>query len=439
MRSIEVEPLIRVLSRFKTLATLLGLRMSGALAAFTLTLILARTMGQDDMGRAMALMSFAILLGVAVSGGMEAGAVHFIARYREVGDMARARGFLGLTRWVALALGMVCAITAGWLLLTAGAPAFAMALLAAAVLGLLRVGAAHALAFGNVVASLAPTTFLRQLFLLVGIAAIALTTDRLSVSAALAVFLAANSAALAAQIVMNHSIVTKIGSGPSDRSTWREWAIYGFHMAPALLFVQYSRDLVLTISAWTLAPTDIAVLGVVTALTAFAKFAVAAINQSITPTMAKLIASADHDGLADLIRTSNHMKFWMVLVGTALAVPLGTPVLGIFGEAFRESTSILLILMVEPLVLAFFGPAGQYLSLAGHQRVMIPMALFALAALITGIIAGAWLAGLEGAVIGVAASWMVWMGTLALRVKRLSGIDVTMIGTLRTMIRTARP
>lgn len=422
----------RAFGRILTVGLLLVLRVGGAVAAFALTLVLAQEMSPAEMGRAMTLMSTAILLSVAASGGLEAGAVRFIARYREAANPSPIRGFLGLTRWVTLALGSICVIGAG-IAVWVGASSFglAVALTAAAVLGLLRVGAAHALAFDSVIASLAPSTFLRQVFLLVIVATAAKLMGYLDVGTVLLAFLLANVAALSVQIITNRHII-EVDSGPSDRSQWREWTIYGLQMAPALLFVQYSRDLTLFVSAWTLAPADVAVLGVATALIAFVKFAVVAVNQSITPTMAALIEREDSEGLAELIRTSNMLKMGIMIASVAGAGVFGSSVLGLFGDAFRGATSILLILMIEPWMLAFFGPAGQYLALSGQQAIIIPIALFALAVMAAGITLGAWLAGLLGAALGLAVGWTVWTASLALSVRLRSGVDVTAIGTIRS-------
>lgn len=408
------------------------LRLGGALASFVVSLLLARTMDPGQMGHAMVLMSLAILLGIVTTGGMEAGAVRFIAKYKNDNALSKAHGFLRLAYQIlfvssAIVVGLVAL---AWLFLPHDFPegyqvALYLALITACLTGGLRVGSAHAMAFGKVIRALAPSTFIRQLFFLVGIAAtVAVGTD-LTAFQVILLFLAANIAALGLQAVWNRGVTASVSTQPCDTSEWPIWIRYGFTMAPTLLFVQYSRDLALLFAAWGLSGADLAVLGVTTAIVAFAKFAVAAVNQSITPKMAALIARDDTTKLEQLVHISNHMKVWPVLIVTLLFATFGDSLLAVFGPAFAHASPILLILMVEPLALALFGPSGQFLSLSGRQAVLIPAAVCAVVFMAFAVGLGAIWFGLYGATIGVATSWLLWSGGLALYLRLKEGMNLT--------------
>jgi O-antigen/teichoic acid export membrane protein len=427
----------KLLRLYAVPATLVGLRIAGAMAAFLVSLLLARNMETAEMGRAMVLMSLSILLGSVASVGMEAGAVRFIAKYKQANQLAKARGFLRLNRRIvglfgpALFLTMIAVV---WMIsawtqspLNAGLIA---ALVTAVATGFLVVGSAHAMAFGKVVASLAPSAFIRQAWLL---GALALYISLIAPPTAVQViclFLFANVFAVIVQSLWCRGMTASIAGDGHDMSGWGEWLRFGFSLAPALLFVQYARDLTLIFSAWGLEPEDVAVLGVVTALVAFVKFAVVAVNQSMTAKMAKLVVADQQAELRELITTSNHMKLWPVLLGFVFFLVFGDAILGLFGEPFQERSHLLLILMLEPLALAFFGPGGQYISMSGRQRALFPAALVAILFMMVAINLGAWGFGLTGAAFGVAVTWIAWSGFLAFYVHKQTGMDLSFISSL---------
>jgi O-antigen/teichoic acid export membrane protein len=299
----------------------------------------------------------------------------------------------------------------------------------------LRVGAAHALAFGKVVASLAPSTFIRQVFFLAALALYISLIGRPTALQVISLFLFGNVFAILVQWFWCRGITSSIDGPGRDVSDWGKWLRFGVSMAPALLFVQYARDLTLIFSAWGLRSEDVAVLGIVTALVAFVKFAVAAINQSITAKMAKLIVEDRQAELAELINTSNHMKLWPVLICFGIFAVFGEAILSIFGEPFDDHSNLLLILMLEPLALAFFGPGGQYISLSGRQRALLPAALVAIGFMMVAINAGIWAFGLPGAAFGVAVTWIAWSSYLAFYVRKQAGIDLTFITSLKALMK----
>ena len=435
-------PMLTMLRLYAVPATLVGLRISGAVAAFAVSLLMARNMDTAEMGRAMVLMSLAILLGSLACAGLEAGAVRFIAKYRQSGALEKARGFLWLNRRVVWLFGpALCfvAITAIWVhrvwAQSEVSLALIIALLTACATGFLRMGAAHALAFGKVVASLAPSTFIRQMFFLAALTLYIAVIGQPRALQVIALFLVGNLLAIVVQWLWCRGMAHSIAGDGRDISEWREWLTFGLALAPALLFVQYARDLTLIFSAWGLAAEDVAVLGIVTALVAFVKFAVAAINQSITTKMARLIAAEEQAELRELINTSNHMKLWPVVICFGLFALFGERILAVFGEAFQGHGHLLLILMLEPMALAFFGPSGQYISLSGHQRALLPAALVALAVMMGAINLGAMWLGLTGAALGVAVTWIGWSAYLAIYARKKTGMDLTYITSLRDLMR----
>lgn len=427
----------QLIDLYGTPLVLVVLRVGGAAAAFALNLIFARTMTPDEMGAALTAMSLAMLLAIFVSLSTEAGAVRFITQYREKKALASARGFVRFNRRTVQFMGpMLClfglAVLALWThFKSAPFPAtFAIAFLVAILMGWLRIGAAHALAFGKVIRSIAPNSLFRQIFLLIGVVIWALTIGPPNAVHVMWLLLAGVAVALVIQHLWIRGLYVELESGTADMNERPLWMKVGLQLGLTLLFIEYSRDLTLIFAAMALAPSDIALLGVATALVGFTKFALVAINQSFTPKFAQSIARDDTQSLRQLIFTSNHMKFWPMIVALLGVTFLGEWILGMFGDEFRAAAPILVILMIDPLACAFFGPAPNYLSLSGKQFILLPLAVASLLLLALSINIGARIAGLEGAAWGVALTWIFWTGSMAFFVRLRAQIDTTMVSSV---------
>lgn len=425
-----------LVSAYAVPATLVGLRTSGAVAAFLTSLLLAHTMDQAEMGRALTVLSLVVLAAILPSGGMEASVVRFVAKYREAEAPAKTKGILTITRLIWFWVSLILLLIAGLSFFLLDTETFVMVILfvgSVCLLSGLRVGATHAMAFGYVVRSQVPLIFLRQIGFLVVIFLVSSFGVQLSVQHILLAFFCAVLASFLVQCVLLRGILKPFKESAPDALDWREWFHYGLQMVPTLTFVQFSRDLILIVAAWSLAAENVAILAVTTAVIGFVKFGVVAINQSITPKLAKLLEAGKLSDVSRLIDQSNHMKFWPVLIIFVVLLFVGPSILGLFGPDFLIGAPILLIFMLEPLALASFGPAGQIISLSGDQRFLLPSALFAIASMVVFVTAGALLFGLAGAALGASLTWWVWAALLAKRVRKMSGLNTTIYATLRNM------
>ena len=415
--------------------TLVVLRLGGTAAAFAISLILARTMDPVEMGVVLTSISAAPLAAIVVTGSTEAGCVRFIVAYLENGDVDKARGMVQFNRRVTLAIAFV--LLTGlciWLWAQAGSEqgaslVFAMTALTGLLLGWLRQGAAHAMALGKVVRSLAPFSFFRQVLLFLGIAICILMQKPLSVLLVVALMLASTAAVVVLQAVLNRIPMQRMGAGVADFSDRGEWTKVGLQLGLTLLFVQFSRDLIIVISSWSLPPNEVAVLGITTAIVAFTKFYVIAVNQSITPKISAAIARQDDSELMQRVAISNHLKFWPMVLAAFLFWLLGDHVTAIFGPNFTNITPVLLVLSLEPLALAFFGPGGNVLSLSGHQFVMLPLSVFTVLLLLAAVTLGANVDGVRGAAIGSSLTWVFWSTSLAYFAHKYTRHNVTLPGS----------
>jgi len=91
----------------KTPLTLVFLRTGGAAAAFVISLIMARTMDQSDMGIALTCMSAAPLASMLITGSTEAGCVRFMVAHIQANALDKARGMVQFNRQVATVLSVL--------------------------------------------------------------------------------------------------------------------------------------------------------------------------------------------------------------------------------------------------------------------------------------------------------------------------------------------
>lgn len=426
---------------YRELATpllLVLLRCGGAAAAFATSLVLARTMGAADMGTALTCISLAPILAILVTGSTEAGCVRFIIAYREAGEPAKVRGMIRFNRACTL-VGGVLVLALGWLLteplteLLAGLDTVSvmLAVTVAVLLGWVRIGAAHSLAFGRVVRSFAPTSFFRQAFLLLGLVIWSFWSSTLDVVSVMWILLGSTTIAVVLQSVSNRSLLRDVAAVAPDTSGRREWVSVGLQLGLTLAFVQFSRDITLVVGAFSLPPEGVAVLGIASAVTGLAKFGVVAINQSIVPELSRTIARGEQAAFMRKVTVSNHLKMWPTVVIFLGLLVFGERLADVFGPEFEDVAAVLLILMLEPLALAFFGPGGHYISLAGRHAVLLPLSVITLAVLCASVTAGALLDGVRGAAIGSSLTWILWSGALAVFSWRYSSYDLTFIGSMR--------
>lgn len=416
------------------------LRGGGAAAAFGTSLLMVHNMDAAKMGIALTCMSIAPLTAILVTGSSEAGCVRFIIAYLEKNDSAKARGMVRFNRQITLALGSLtlCGLLLWHLLMAKRGyeiPLFmVLTIITAVLLGWLRIGAAHAMSLGKVIRSLAPFSFFRQLLLLLGLGFWVLIGKELTIQTVVATMLVSVTVVLALQAALNRRPMQQLGHGEIDVSDRKEWTKVGLQLGLTLLFVQFSRDLTLVIGAFSLSPADISVLGIATAIVGFAKFFVIAVNQSVTPKLSQAIARDDTEELMLRVAMTNQLNFWPMVLAFFMFWVFGDQVAAIFGPDFSDIAVILLILMIEPLALAYFGPCGNLLSLSGHQYVLLPLSAVAVLLLTICVTVGAQLDGLRGAAIGSSITWLFWSASLGILCRKYTKHNTTLLSsTLRNL------
>lgn len=157
-------------------------------------------------------------------------------------------------------------------------------------------------------------------------------------------------------------------------------------------------------------------------------FGLAAVNAPLMPKLAA--AWAKGDLLRSQVLVTQAMKIGMT-VAFSIAVPLlvfPDWFLGLFGEAYKQSTTAVRILVVGQIINAAAGPCGLVLAMTGYQS----KALGALSvAVAVNLLTNLWLTkdlGVVGAATAVTASLIIWNALMAYWAWRHARINTTLVG-----------
>ena len=428
----------------KTPLTLVAMRVGGAVAAFILSLLMARNMDPAEMGLAMTFLSAAPLATLLLTGSTEAGCLRFLVAYRERNELNKFRGMVSFNRRVTLVLGIAfLAGTLAWLSLTDQASGdlsivVLTTAIAAVLLSFQKIASSHVMSLGRVVLAMAPYSLWRQLMLVLFVGLWILVDNPLTKEVVASCMLLSIVVVLILQTTMNYrpmQQMTADKSNATDYSDYREWTKVGMQLGITLLFLQYSRDLTLVFSSLSLSPEDIAVLGIATAIAGFAKFYVVAIHQTLAPQLSQAIARNEIEQIQKKINLTNHLKFWPMVIVLIVFLIFGEQIARIFGPGFEGIATLLPILVIEPLAMAFFGPGGQLLTMTGRQFVMLPLSVATIVVLGCAITIGAYVGGVEGAAYGSSFAWIFWTVSVALFARKYVHHDVSMFSATRLIFR----
>lgn len=424
----------------RTVATVMGARVFGAMLGLLFTVLLARLMTPAEMGRAMTAMSLGLLLPIIATGSAEAGSARFVTQALQRQDLAAARGFLRMNWQVAaICAPLLLAVGTIFVLTFRGdvqPETLLLAILGASILGLVRIGSAHAMGFSRVILATLPQTFLRQLLMLVLVGGFWLTTRQSPTASGIMVafVLSAMIIVVIQQLALRKSYAL-VKMTAHDSAARRPWLQYGLQMGAALLFVEYGKDITILCSALSLQPDDVARLSVALSLVGFARFGLVAVNQTTTPDMSRALASGDMARLIAITDHSNLSKVGVALVALLVFVLFGKTILGVYNDHFASVWWLLPILMSETLAMALLGPSSNVLSLSGNQRILMWVSVALVPFLACFVAVGAAVAGLGGAAFGAMLAWVAFHTTLALAMRRRMGLNLTFGGTLSRMMR----
>ncbi len=181
------------------------------------------------------------------------------------------------------------------------------------------------------------------------------------------------------------------------------------------------------------------IFGVVLQLALLSASVLVVLVSVVQPRFAALHAAGHREELQSLVTFATLAAGGASLLFTGAMVAVGPTLLGLYAEGFEAGYPALIVLMLGQSGVAFSGTAHQLMVMTGHGRelgawsvISATVAVALNAALIPSF-------GLLGAAVATASVKIGIAVVLAVRVRRLIGIDSTVFGWFRTSDPLAAP
>ena len=397
----------RILKLFAGPAAMVAARIGGALCAVLYTMLLARSMGAAAAGEVAVSISLAMVLALACTLNIESGAVRFMVQDLAQGRFAQAAGYVRFSRRYILAISTIVTVAALTYVWSRGhgpgTPLF-LAVLAAPVLGWMRVGAGISMGFSRVILANLPRTLLLPLFMVIGVGTWVGLIGTPTPLIGTALFLGTCVIAVLIQNRILRPDVRKLsrdlGAEPYDVRGRRDWVRIGLTLGLNVLFIEYSVYVTVLAASFVLDKADLARLDVVLKVIGILRFALIAINQYYSPKISRAMGMNNADGLRWLLGVSGAMKLTVLAIGGSAIWFLSALILKIFGHEYAVAQTALLILLIDPLLIAVFGPGSTVVGFSKRPHMLLPF----LGSTLFVLVAGAYFGGLHFGLIGVVAS-----------------------------------
>ncbi len=411
------------------------IRVASAGLAYLVQVLLARWMGTFEFGVYAYVLTWVMLVGGLVDLGLASASQRFIPDYTERGTLAHVRGFIYGSRWIAFGVATVFSVASvyGISLLEPWLDDYTIVPLYLGCAMLPIYGVMHcqdgiARSFNWVNIALIPSYILRQILLIVVMAA-----------AVLAGFAANASTAIAAAgltlwltgfiqlILLNRKLATV--EVASDRryepARWIVVALPMFIVDSLYLMLLYTDILVLKQFR---SPEEIAVYYAATKTLSFVAFVHFAVAAATAHKYTEYHVSGDRDKLRRFLASSIRWTFWPSLAATLLILACGWPMLWLFGEQFVTGYKLMFILAIGMLARSAIGPGERFINMLGEQRACMVVVAVAVAVNLALCVVLIPTMGIEGAAIATSSAIVVESALLFVLARKRLGYHLFVWG-----------
>ena len=352
-----------------------AIRVGSAGIAYLSQAILARWMGTHDYGIYVFLWTWVLVLGGLSTLGLSGTTVRLLPQYAVSANHSLARGLMRGVRTTVLMAGLLVSATAAAALAVFGSSLEADTLLPAYLIlaciplyAFTDVQTAIARGRNWTFVSMLPPYILRPILIIAFIAIAFAGGHALSAPAAAVAAIAATwMTALTQTIFVNRGLDREIPK-VERKTDYRTW----FATSMPLVAV-YACDLVMQnadvlIVSRYMSPSDVGVYFAAAKTMALILFVHYAVGSAVATRFSALHAQGDRQGLEAFVSDAAKWTFWPSLLGAALILAAGKPLLVLFGPDFAAGYPVMFVLVIGFLIRAAMGPADILLSMLGEQR-----------------------------------------------------------------------
>lgn len=416
-------------------AIVFTIQVVGQIFGYITQIILARSMGAEELGYYVYAVNMAMLLSALSMFGYQSGAIRFIIHGDARSEPAYVRAYVRLGTVVAIIGSSLLAgvgITMWFLTDRSGATAFEhiafpIALCAVPLISIM----VH---FGTIgrtlklfVISFLPIALRPLGILAVAVGFILLGRDLSALSMVYA-FCAVMVALSVWQIatVAKH-VATRFPSRDRSYDDARLWLTTGFQLLILGMAESQLARITVAMTGAYLSPADTAILNIAFVYVSPISVGLFALNTAMGPNASRLYADGKLDELQRLLVQQSHLRFWPTLLAVAVLAVAGRWLLAIMGPQFEEGYYTLLLLAFSRLIVAASGPLTWMVTFMGLQlkSMYIFMAAIAILVLLNVVLMPIY--GLVGAGLAVVGMTLFWNVGLHILISRHSGLVPSII------------
>jgi O-antigen/teichoic acid export membrane protein len=413
-----------------------ALRVIGLALTLATSVLLARVMGPEGLGVYTLAFAAISLLGLPVHMGLPSLVVRETAQSNAVADWPRLRGiWYWSTRRILLVSAVIGAVSAIGVFLfpvlpPAARPVFLLGIPLIPLIALSQVRSAALNGLGRVVWSMLPEMLIRPALLILFVAAGYLMWNiTLSPKWVMGLHLTAAALAFVAGLGLLMRARPEGVLGARDRTTDPAWAraVWTLALIAGAQSITANADF-LMLGWWQTAEQ----VGI---------YKIANSGASLTVTGLGILAVIANPRIAAMHKVGEQRQLarlaaYTAVLGFAAAVPVllvfaiwGGPILSlVFGPAFADGSTAMVILTLGQTLSAFFGSCVGLLNMTGHENhAMRGMLISALLNVVLNLILIPYF-GIEGAAAATLISTVTWNVLLWWSVRRCLGLDSSVLG-----------
>lgn len=353
-----------------------GVRLASAALLYVTQIVLARWIGSYDYGIYVFVWTWVLVLGGICHLGLNVAMMRLLPEYREHGDLEAYRALVRGGRLFALGAGSVVAglgLAGLWafgdLLESPFIVPLYLGLVCIPLFALTEVQDGIGRGQAWIWAGLLPPYVLRPALVLAAMAAAAMAGLPMTATTAVgAAIVATWIAALLQSWMINARLAETVPKGPRtyDFSSWLKVSLPLVVVAAAELMLQNTD--VLVISRY-MTPEDVAIYFASAKTMSLIMFVHFAVGSAVANRFSALNARGDTEQLRAFVRDAVNWTFWPSLLGAAVILVLGKPLLWLFGPEFAAGYPVMFVLVIGFLFRSAFGPAEVILSMLGEHQI----------------------------------------------------------------------